>query len=499
MAVSEIVKRFVSCLHPRRVFNPSLGEYIVTPCGHCKQCLNSKAFIQKKACESEGKSHRYVFFVNPDYNEDSMPSCRYEYLNEVDGEKFYTLFDDCVRSDTYGQEIMVLAEKELNFTLKTRYNPFKHYQSKIGYALPKDLQNYIKRIRDQISRDTGEKIRYFAVSDYGGKFARPHFHILFYFDEYKTFKIFRKVCRKKWQFGRVNCSPAKDGAAAYVSHYVTGVSTTLNILEHPFFRPRSFHSNHFGFEALKSYKEDIFKNASSCFRGECYGLLKGFTEFYGTSSIERAFFPRCFRFNQLPFDGLYRIYTLYYELTQGVARCFEDWCFMLFDKMLHDSYFKESMGLWLDVDPKVVSPFEDIPDDVLSRLQGVYSLGRKFYGFICNHDPSLFRSRLISILDYYQGKAQWQLSKFYTTIEQDNGLVLSIDDYDYLYPHSFCDEESQWSNFIANLSLTHCYEQALYESTKIFNERLKHREHSDILITKKNNYVKHFSCSESDK
>lgn len=498
MAISEIVKRFVPCLHPRRVFNPSLGEYIVAACGHCKQCLNSKAFIQKKACEYEGKSHKYCFFVNPDYDEDYLPSVRYEFLNEVDGEKYYTLFDDCVRSDTYGQEIMTIPGKELEHTLKVRYNPFKHYQSKIGYALPKDLQNYIKRIRDQISRDTGETIRYFAVSDYGGKFARPHFHILFYFDQYKTFKIFREVCCKKWYFGNVNCSPAKDGAAAYVSHYVTGVSSTLRILENPFFRPRPFHSNYFGHDVLKNYKEDIYKNASVCFRGECYQLLKGFTKFYGTSSIERAFFPRCFRFSQLPFDGLYRIYTLYYELTQGTERCYQDWLYLFYDKLAHDRYFLASMGLWLDIDPSIIDHSIDIPEDVDSRLRGVYSLGRKFYGFICNHDRNLFYSRLKSILDYYQGKAQYQLTKFYTAIEQDNGLVLSLDDYDYLYPHSFCGEENQWNNFIANLSITHCYEQALHESTNVFNDRIKHRAHSDILITKKNNYGKHFSCSKFD-
>lgn len=485
--LSEIVKRFVPCLHPRRVFSSSLGDYIVVPCGSCPQCLNTKAFISKKACESESLCHRYTFFTTVTYSEQNLPLITYRFSSfDSDGSRLYDFIDTCKRSSTYKSVVYTLKEDELRNILSVRYNKVKNFQSPISYALPRDLQLYIKRLRKAIFAVSGEKIRYFAVSDYGGQYARPHFHILFYFDDPKTFSVFRRLSIEKWEFGNVDSSPSTGGSSSYVSSYITGVSTTLRYLKNPFFRPRSFHSNRFGCSTLWSYKDAIYESSSSCFRGEPYELPFGLAEFYGTPTIERTFYPTSFRFNFLPVDSLYRLYTLYFDLSiNGEKYSFNDFLDRLRDRMVNDWYRSELCSI-LDLDPSVIMSYEDLPIDVSSRLHSVYGLGRRFYRDICDFDPNKFRIRFNQILEYHNSKALFKLNQFYLAQENDNGLVLSIDDPSSLYPYSYCSNEDQWENYIDNLRLTHCYESAVSESTMVLDSRLKHRKHSDIIHKKLN-------------
>lgn len=489
--LSEIVKRFVPCTRPRRVFSSSLGEHIVVPCGTCPQCLNTKSFIAKKACETEQKCHRYAFFVTVTYSENDLPLVTYRRSgSDISGRPLYDLYDTCKRSPTYKQLILSgLSEKDLLFTLKTRYNHYKRKQSPIAYALPRDLQLYIKRLRKSISFVSGEKIRYFAVSDYGGQYARPHFHIIFYLDDPKTFQVFRELSIQKWQFGNVDSSPAANGSASYVSSYITGISSTLHILKHPFFRVRSFHSNQFGSQALRIYKDSIYETSSTCFRGECYALPFGLAEFYGTTTIERTFYPTSYRFNLLSPERLYRVYTLYFDLSRcGEKYSYREFLDRLRDYMLND-WLRSEICTILDLDPAIIMSYDDLPSEIDSRLHTVFGLGRRFYRDICDFDPNKFRLRFKQILDYYKSKMLYKLSQFYKAQEDDNGQVLSLDDYDSLYPHTFCGDENQWSNYVENLKLTHSYECAVCESSSVMDSRIKHKKHSDIIHKNLNYHV----------
>lgn len=109
--------------------------------------------------------------------------------------------------------------------------------------LPSDVQKFIKRLRRHLEyqpltdkykkgRDhVKNSIRYFAVGEYGGKTARPHYHILIFgwkpsdmeFFSYRNKNVVyrSKQIEKLWKYGFSTVQPCGLGVARYVSRYVT--------------------------------------------------------------------------------------------------------------------------------------------------------------------------------------------------------------------------------------------------------------------------------------
>lgn len=117
-----------------RRFTPS-GSKIKVPCGHCSECLLSKSdsFIQR--CEIESLTS-HVVSVMLSYSPRAIPTT--------------TVFDP-----ETGKEHLV------------------------AYPDNNHIANLIKRLRNNDSFG-GRDFRYFAVSEYGSKRHRPHWHILFF-------------------------------------------------------------------------------------------------------------------------------------------------------------------------------------------------------------------------------------------------------------------------------------------------------------------------------
>ena len=46
------------------------------------------------------------------------------------------------------------------------------------YLVKKDLQNFFKRLR---KNNPELSFRYFAIAEYGGKYNRAHYHVVFFF------------------------------------------------------------------------------------------------------------------------------------------------------------------------------------------------------------------------------------------------------------------------------------------------------------------------------
>lgn len=109
--------------------------------------------------------------------------------------------------------------------------------------LPSDVQKFLKRLRRHLQyipksakkregRDHVEKsIRYFAVGEYGGKTARPHYHLLIFgwkpsdlifHSMRKGNVVYRsKQVEKLWTFGFSTVQPCGVGVSRYCSRYVT--------------------------------------------------------------------------------------------------------------------------------------------------------------------------------------------------------------------------------------------------------------------------------------
>lgn len=138
------------CVSPVRIKNPNFGRkvepgspfqlkdctslYIDVPCGFCSECILSRQMqlVQRVQMESL-KNH--IFFATLTYQESEIP----------------------IVSTSTGYDIK--------------------------YADISDVQNMMKRLRK--SEAFGRPFRYLAVSEFGSKHGRPHFHILFLLPKYK--------------------------------------------------------------------------------------------------------------------------------------------------------------------------------------------------------------------------------------------------------------------------------------------------------------------------
>lgn len=107
---------------------------ILVPCGHCPECIKQRqqGYIQRAYMEA---LHHHVFFCMFSYNK-NLPS-----VSATDGKLF-------------------------------------------KYADWHDLQNMFKHLRQKNA--LGRPFRYFAVSEFGGKKHRPHFHVLLYVPKYPS-------------------------------------------------------------------------------------------------------------------------------------------------------------------------------------------------------------------------------------------------------------------------------------------------------------------------
>ena len=114
------------------------------------------------------------------------------------------------------------------------------------HLVPRDLQLFIKRFRKKISPD---KVRYFAVGEYGDETLRPHYHLaLFGYGSclygVSRYGKYRKNCcircdlvRDSWEMGNVVLGTLEAASASYVARYVAKKISHKTAIEG---RPREF-------------------------------------------------------------------------------------------------------------------------------------------------------------------------------------------------------------------------------------------------------------------
>lgn len=102
-----------------------------------------------------------------------------------------------------------------------------------GNLIPKDLEQFIKNIRQYFSRNYNKNgIKYMACGEYGDKNKRPHYHIIFYdlplpVNDLKDTTISNKefyyhsnIIEQYWKKGLHNISEASWNNIAYVARYI---------------------------------------------------------------------------------------------------------------------------------------------------------------------------------------------------------------------------------------------------------------------------------------
>lgn len=153
----------MQCPTPESIKDPRFNQSsirITVPCGKCGACQKNRRSDWSFRLKEELKVSSSAFFITLTYADENLP----------------------------------VDNKTGEVTLKKR-----------------DLQNFMKSIRNFSSN----KLRYYAVGEYGTNTDRPHYHILLF--NLKNTEV--NYVAKCWKHGHVHVGKVSDASIHYVTKY----------------------------------------------------------------------------------------------------------------------------------------------------------------------------------------------------------------------------------------------------------------------------------------
>lgn len=273
MITKELQNKLVTrCQNPRTVVNKYTHESVVVSCGSCPSCILRRSGIQTNLLTTYSAQFRYVYFVTltyapcflPTFEVSIVETCSddvadvpcFPDINDLDaGDPNTYLFG--FRSVPRSASVKVknstvertFKDPEIRFTypmtskeLLSILNKVKHnVPNRIPYVCNRDLDLFLKRLR---SYYPDEKLRYYAVSEYGPTSFRPHWHLLFFSDSERFSQTVCENVSKAWSYGRCDASLSRGFAAPYVASYVNSFVALPDFYTQmpKVVRPKSFHS-----------------------------------------------------------------------------------------------------------------------------------------------------------------------------------------------------------------------------------------------------------------
>lgn len=152
------------CFTPLNIRHPTYGNSKIrleVPCGKCVECLENRRADWSLRLSEEAKCHIHSSFITLTYSDDHL----------VYGEYYPTL-------------------------------------------VKKDLQDWFKRLRKAIYP---QKIRYYAIGEYGTRTLRPHYHIILFGLHLKD--IQNGILEQTWKKGLVHYGSVSRASVHYVTKY----------------------------------------------------------------------------------------------------------------------------------------------------------------------------------------------------------------------------------------------------------------------------------------
>ena len=266
------------CRNTHWIYNKFIRRSILVDCGKCPTCLQKKAVHRVNRIRNNYADGQLVVFVTLTYRNECVPyvfrkdfqnglpyikvhrnsSCRYNRVGR--GSSYRQALSFCYRrvvlDEFYFREYFEQLDSDYVDYLSD-LRDLKDYPGRIGVCYYPDLQDFYKRLRQNLKRHYNYDgiFTTYNCSEYGGKTQRPHFHLLLFIDP-KDWEIFRSAIDESWPFNDKRRCPlyidvARD-AASYVSSYVNCSSSLSKVLQTPCFRQKHSYSKGFGL-ALVSF------------------------------------------------------------------------------------------------------------------------------------------------------------------------------------------------------------------------------------------------------
>lgn len=276
------VTPWVSCFKPVSI-RDCFGRELMVGCGSCPACQEIKRNSLSNRLALEEHRAKYCSFVTLTYDEAHLPIVDASRLfSSFDGE-VVTLLQNYDFNENFSTPSVVNTEELRNsVVLYNKHRAFykanysvnsnvTYEDNQVAVLVNRHLQLFIKRFRKYVSQNYNEKIRYYAVGEYGVQSLRPHWHILFFYSSSQLARDFENTVqlgtksrpiqtpvflRSLWKFGYIDSKQTDGKAYFYVSSYVNKPADFPYVLT--LLAPqRAFHSNFLG---EISSKEDIKKS-----------------------------------------------------------------------------------------------------------------------------------------------------------------------------------------------------------------------------------------------
>lgn len=273
MITKELQNKLVTrCQNPRTVVNKYTHEPVVVSCGSCPSCILRRSGIQTNLLTAYSAQFRYVYFVTLTYAPCFLPTLEVSVveactddiadvsvvpdINDLDVSDPNTYlfgFRSVPRSASIKLKNSTVErtfkDPEVRFVYPMKPKELLSILGKINHNVPnripyvcnRDLDLFLKRLR---SYYPDEKLRYYAVSEYGPTSFRPHWHLLLFSNSERFSQTVLENVSKAWSYGRCDASLSRGFAAPYVASYVNSfVALPDFYVQMPkVVRPKSFHS-----------------------------------------------------------------------------------------------------------------------------------------------------------------------------------------------------------------------------------------------------------------
>lgn len=273
MITKELQNKLVTrCQHPRTVVNKYTHEPVVVPCGRCPSCILRRSAIQTNLLTTYSAQFRYVYFVTLTYAPCFLPTLEvstieacsddiadvpcFPDINDLDADDPNTYlfgFRSVPRSASVKLKNSTVErtfkDPEIRFSYPMKPKDLLSILGKINHNIPnripyvcnRDLDLFLKRLR---SYYPDEKLRYYAVSEYGPTSFRPHWHLLLFSNSERFSQTVCENVSKAWSYGRCDASLSRGFAASYVASYVNSFVALPDFYTQmpKVVRPKSFHS-----------------------------------------------------------------------------------------------------------------------------------------------------------------------------------------------------------------------------------------------------------------
>lgn len=301
MITKELQNKLLTrCQNPRTVVNKYTHESVVVSCGSCPSCILRRSSVQTNLLTTYSAQFRYIYFVTLTYAPRFLPTLEVSVIetctddiadvscvpdiNDLDADDTNTYlfgFRSVSRSASVKVKNStverVFKDPDIQFsypmTSRDLLNILSHVKhnlpNRIPYICNRDLDLFLKRLR---SYYPDEKLRYYAVSEYGPTSYRPHWHLLLFSDSERFSQTICENVSKAWSYGRCDVSLSRGFAAPYVASYVNSFVALPNFYTQmpKVVRPKSFHSIGFtesNFFPRKVRVSEIDEVTNKCLNG----------------------------------------------------------------------------------------------------------------------------------------------------------------------------------------------------------------------------------------